>query len=98
MFRRIGFCPGSQVFQRFRDAEPVFVGLDRITPGDLQLPALAAIPEDVAAGLRFRDRQGPTGIAWEIISVELLTLQNRTVSEPYNQFLYGHSYLQKSEF
>ena len=71
MFRWIFLCPSSQVFQRLRDPEPVLVGLDRIAPGDLQLPALAGVSEDIGAGFRFWDRQGPAGIAWEIVPVEL---------------------------
>ena len=73
MFRRVFLCPGSQVFQRLRDPEPVLVGLDGIAPGDLQLPALTDVSEDIGARLRFRDRQGPAAVAWEIVPVELLT-------------------------
>ena len=73
MFRRIGSCPGCKVFQCLSDPEPVLVGLDRIAPGDLQLPALAGVSKDIGARLRFRDRQGPAAVAWEIVPVELLT-------------------------
>ena len=73
MFWWILLRPGSQVFQRLRDPEPVLVGLDGIAPGDLQLPALTGVSEDIGAGLCFRDRQGPAAVAWEIVPVELLT-------------------------
>ena len=59
MFRRVGFCPGGELFQRLRDPEPVLVGLDGIAPGDLQLAEFMAVPEDVGAGFGqaagFRD-------------------------------------------
>ena len=97
MLWRVGFCPGGQVFQRFRNPEPVRIGLDGVAPGDLQLPALTDVTEDVGTCPRFRDREGPAGIAWEIIPVDRFPLQNRAVSEPCKQFLYGHSYLPKSE-
>jgi hypothetical protein len=63
VFRRVGLCPGGQIFQRFDDGEAVRVGLDGMAPDNLQLPDFAAVSEDIGSGFSLRDRQGPAGIA-----------------------------------